>query len=143
MNEDKTLEERITGALSGTDKPFDFEAFKQRYPDQVKLYRAQVQRKSNKPVRLKQQLGLFVKLAVAALVLVGIGLSLMNVDQREDEPELATRQPAPSMMSVLALNRAYREGGLEAIDNQYEQAFTRLGPRTSSVAWSNVINESL
>lgn len=143
MDEDKKLEDKIKGGLGGTERPFDFEAFKQRYPDQVSLYQAQVQRKRNQPFRLRLQLGRCVKLAVAALVLVTVGISLMNMDQTEVKAPPPRHEPAPSTMSVFALNRAYRAGGLDAIDEQYEKAFAKLGPRTSSMALSNVLNERL
>ena len=140
---DKTLEDTITGALGGQGKEFDFEAFKDRYPEQVKQYRLQTQGDMRKFSGFPQRLRLITRLAVAAMLLVCLGLLLKNANKREGQPKVVASQSPSSMMNVLALNRAYREGGLDAIDDQYEQAYAKLGPRTSSMSLSSVFTENL
>jgi len=141
--EDETLDNRIEKALGGAAKEFDFEAFKHRYSDQVKQYRSQFQGGMRRSARFPTRLGLIAKLTVAAMLLVGLGLLLQNGHRREGQAQVVESRYPSSMMSVLELNRAYREGGLDAIDEQYERAFAKLGPRTSSMAWSTLSIENL
>lgn len=140
---DKTLEETINGAFGGQAKEFDFDAFKDRYPEQVEQYRLQTQGQMRRFTRFPRGLGLIAKLAVAAMLVVCLGLLLQNGQVREAPPEVVITEHPSSMMSVLALNRAYREGGLDAVDDQYEQAYAKLGPRTRGMSLGNVFTENL
>ena len=133
--EDKTLDKQIEKALGGTAKAFNFEAFKEKYPAQVQEYQAQVRHRKRRSARPALKLRLFAKLAVAALLLIALGLSLLDTPKTPDTPDTDTAMstPASSMVSLMALNRAYRQGGLDAIDDQYAQAYAKLGPRPGSV----------
>jgi len=141
--EDKTLDKTIEKALGGQAKEFDFAAFKEKYPEQVQQYRSQVRRRESCSARPALNLGLFAKLAVAALLLAALGLSLLDTPKKPDAPDTAMSAPASSMMSLAALNRAYRQGGIDAIDDQYAQAYAKLGPRPSSVTLSALSSENL
>ena len=141
--EDQILENVIEKALGGTAKAFDFEAFKDRYPEQVKQYQAQVRLGKRPLAGRKVNFSIFAKLAVAAMLLVAVGVSLLDSNKHQEIPEVAVSPPPPSKISLVALNRAYRRGGLEAIDDQYEQAHAKLGPRTGSVTFSGLSNETL
>jgi hypothetical protein len=141
--EDKTLDKTIEKALGGAAKEFDFEAFKEQYPEQVQQYRSQVRLRESRSARPGLNLRFFAKLAVAALLLTAVGLSLLDTNKTPDAPDTAMSAPASSMMSLMALNRAYRQGGLDAIDDQYAQAYAKLGPRPSSVTLSALSSENL
>ena len=141
--EDKTLDKTIEKALGGTAKEFNFEAFKDRYPEQVQQYRSQVRLRESRSARPWVNLRFFAKLAVAALLLTAIGLSLLNTNKTPDAPVMAESRPPSSMMSLVALNRAYRQGGLDALDDQYAQAYAKLGPRPGSVTLSTLSSENL
>jgi hypothetical protein len=141
--EDKTLDKTIEKALGGAAKEFDFEAFKEKYPEQVQQYRSQVRPRESRSARPGLNLSFFAKLAVAALLLTAVGLSLLDTSKTPDVPDTAMSAPASSMMSLAALNRAYRQGGIDAIDDQYAQAYAKLGPRPSSVTLSALSSENL
>ena len=143
--EDKALDKTIEKALGGTAKAFDFEAFKEKHPEQVQQYRSQVRLGESRSARPTLKLRLFAKLAVAALLLTALGLSLLDTPKVPEMsmPETAISAPASSLMSLAALNRAYRQGGLDAIDDQYAQAYAKLGPRPSSVSLSALSSENL
>ncbi len=141
--EDKNLDPIIEKALGGTAKEFDFEAFKDRYPEQVKQYQSQVRHEKRALPGRKVSFSFFAKLAVAAMVLVAVGVSLLNTNNHPEPPDVVVDSPPPSGISMVALNQAYRRGGLEAIEDQYEQAHAKLGPRTGSVTWSGLSNENL
>ena len=141
--EDKTLDKTIEKALGGAAKTFDFEAFKQQFPEQVEQYRAQVRRSQPRSVKLGLTLRGLAKLVVAALLLTAVGLTLLDANKTPNAPDTAVSAPPSSMMSLVALNQAYRQGGLDAIDDQYAQAYAKLGPRPSSVSLSALSKENL
>jgi hypothetical protein len=45
------------------------------------------------------------------------------------------------MMTAMSLTIAYRKGGMEALEEQYDQAFKQLGPRPGSLSVDQVLTE--
>jgi hypothetical protein len=42
---------------------------------------------------------------------------------------------------MMSLNLAYRQGGMEAVDKQYEKAFKRTGPRPEKLTVEDLFAE--
>lgn len=142
-NDDKRLDEILHDALGSTEAKLDFAAWKAGHADEMATFRSQ-------PVSAKEQTGRMnvfgallasriTKLAVAACLIIAAGLILqiMNTPQEQD-----AYAPSPAaMMNRLQLTLAYAEGGIDAVDAQYEQAYAKLGPRAGAVSIDNVFNE--
>ena len=76
------------------------------------------------------------RFAVAAVIILGVGLLSDQLGPREQEP-LEIRRVAKSpaeMLSVLSLNMAYRRGGLEAVDDVSNEAFKMLDSKPANVS---------
>ena len=76
------------------------------------------------------------RFAVAAVIILGVGLLSDQLGPREQEP-LEIRRVAKSpaeMLSVLSLNMAYRRGGLEAVDDVSNEAFKLLDSKPAGVS---------
>ena len=80
--------------------------------------------------------------AVIAIVAFVILLTHRQPDKRV-EPTVATfvedRSPT-KMLSVLSLSLAYRQGGLDAVDEQSNKAFKMLGQKNTNVSIGELLN---
>lgn len=74
---------------------------------------------------------------IAAMIIVVSAICLVTLSDKDEleryetaVPGVAakTEMPAKSL-SLISLNIAYRKGGMEAVEKQYEKAFNRTGPR--------------
>jgi hypothetical protein len=84
------------------------------------------------------------KLAVAAVVLLAIALPviLRNPDGPRDSDKVPSSTQSPAdMRSILALNIAYRRGGMEAVDRQCRRAMEMLGPRPAEATIEEILME--
>jgi len=52
----------------------------------------------------------------------------------------AIKTPA-EMMTAMSLTIAYRKGGMEALEAQYDEACKQLGPRPRSLSVNQVLTE--
>ncbi|MHC4111616.1 MAG: hypothetical protein ACYSUY_11105 [Planctomycetota bacterium] len=68
--------------------------------------------------------------AAAAVIIVAIGLIAVFIHRGPDEQIGSNFGQSPTkMMSAMSLTMAYRRGGIEAVDEQYEKAIRMLGPK--------------
>ena len=83
------------------------------------------------------------KLAAAVII---VAISFFVIHQGPDEQadtttvSKATKSPV-EMMTALSLERAFRRGGIKAVENQCEQALKLLGPRTASLSSQELLSE--
>ncbi len=145
-NNDKHLDEILHDALGSTDAKLDFGAWKAKHADEIQTFRSQAsspREPSGTPNVFRAVLaGRITKFAVAACLMIAAGLVLhvMNAPPPPQEPYAHAPSPA-AMMSRLQLTLAYAEGGMDAVEAQYEQAYAKLGPRAGGVSMNNVFNE--
>jgi len=149
MNEqrnEKQIEELISRTIN-TEKPqFDAEKWKQKYPEeyQVLISRSAKGDLSRQPTILKVILkSPLIKIAAAALIIFGVSIFITRQDHREQEqPNVAKATKSPAeMMTAMSLTIAYRKGGMEALEQQYDEACKQLGPRPRSLSVDQVITE--
>ena len=149
MNEqdnEKWLDELISRTIN-TEKPhFDSEKWKQKYPDEYKtlLSRAATGDSARQPGILKVILkSRLTKLAAAAVIIMAISFFSTRQDQpKQEQPKSVefTQSPA-EMMTAMSLTIAYRKGGIEAVEEQYNKAFKLLGPRPGSLSAEQIFAE--
>lgn len=84
------------------------------------------------------------KLAVAAMIIVAIGLFLVQRNP-EERPENDIKTPVAKspaeMPTVASLNIAYHKGGLDAVERQCEKAFERLELRPADITLQELLAE--
>jgi hypothetical protein len=145
MNEqnEKWLDEQLKKTIDSGKVEFDSEQWKQKYSAE---YEELVSRAEKRP---NVQRFLWVRplvrvAAIVAIVVLAILLS-HNRPSRRVEPTVATfvedRSPA-KMMSVLSLSLAYRQGGLDAVDERCKKAFKLLGQKNTKVSIDELLNEN-
>lgn len=81
--------------------------------------------------------------AAAAVIIVGIGLFAV-LFQRGPSERISPRavESSPGMMSAISLKMAYRRGGMQALDEQCEDALKKLGPRMLRLTLGQLLTEN-
>lgn len=84
------------------------------------------------------------KLAAAAVIIIAVGLFLVHRGPSEQvkptEVAKAAKSPA-EMMTMASLNIAYRQGGIEAVEEICDRAFKMVGPRPASLTVKQLLAE--
>ena len=149
MNEqrnEKQMDELISRTIN-TEKPhFDAEKWKQKYPEeyQALLSRAAKGDSSRQPTILKVILkSTLIKIAAAAVIILSVSIFITQKNPGEQEqPNIAKATQSPAeMMTAMSLTIAYRRGGMEALEAQYDEACKQLGPRPKRLSVDQVITE--
>ena len=84
------------------------------------------------------------KIAAAAVIVIGVGFFMFHLspDEQVDTGNVAEVAKSPAeMLTVGSLNIAYRQGGIEAVENQCEKAVKLLGPRPRSLTIQQLLAE--
>ena len=83
------------------------------------------------------------KFAATAVIIVGIGLLVhFGPGGKVDTPVVMEVAKSPvEMMTAISLERAFRRGGLEAVDDQCRKAFRPLGLRPASLSFEQILAE--
>ncbi len=144
-NNDKPLDEILHDALGSTDANLDFGAWKARHADEIHTFRSQAssagEQSGTANVFRAVLAGRITKVAVAACLMIAAGL-VLHVMNAPPPQEPYAHAPSPAaMMSRLHLTLAYAEGGIEAVEAQYEKAYAKLGPRAGGVSVNDLFNE--
>lgn len=150
MNEqrnEKGLDELISKAIDTSEPKFDAEKWKQKYPGQFQsLVERRSQRSSASRVGvlsmvLKRRM---VKLAAAAVIIVAIGFFIVHQQPSEQADTTivskVTKSPT-EMLTVASLNIAYRKGGLEAVEAQFEKALYKRIPQPSGISPEELLED--
>ena len=149
MNEQRDenkMDELISRSIN-TDRPqFDAEKWKQKYPEE---YQALISRKekgdlSRQPTILKLILtSPITKIAAAAVIILGVSIFISQKDSGEQkQPDIVKAAKTPAeMMTAMSLTIAYRKGGMEAMEEQYDEAYKQLGPRPKSLSVEQMLSE--
>jgi hypothetical protein len=145
QKDEKRLEDLISRSIN-TEKPqFDAEKWKQKYLDeyQTLLSRAAKEDSSRRPKILKVILkSPLVKMAVAAVIILGMSFFIHQIPDEQKQHKLAEVEKSPvEMMTTISLERAFQRGGIEAVENQCEQALKLLGTRTASLSSYELLSE--
>ena len=141
MNEkrnEKQIDELISRAIN-TEKPqFDAEKWKQKYPEeyQVLISRAAKGNLSERPKIFRVILkSTPAKIAAAAVTILAISFFINHQapdEQEQHSIEEVKRSPI-EMMTAISLERAFRQGGMEAIEKQCKQAFKPIRPQSRNM----------
>jgi hypothetical protein len=147
--EERDLDERIRSAIGRKGLKFDFDKWKAGHQNQIEQFKASVSRESAEPA---QQVNIcrtiaksrLTKFAAAAVILVAAGLFFIRgrtTEQTQDYVKVETAKSPIEMIKAKSLNLAYRRGGMEAVERQYDEAFKNAGPRPAKLTIEDVLAE--
>ncbi len=151
--DEQWLDKELRRAVDGTTPVFDVEAWKQKHRAEYEVLlsrsgatemvgwglshrnRPETRNRWGKPhpTGLRRMLdSSFCKLAVAAAIIVAVGLLLQPVGDRPEGfvgqgPTM--NEPPVRMLSMMSLRTAYQRGGFEALDQQLQESLDTFGPR--------------
>ena len=83
-------------------------------------------------------------LAAAAVVIVIIGLFMIHPapDKKVEIAETANAKKSPAeMLTLRSLKIAYRNGGIEAVETQCDNAIEKLGPKSKIITAQELLIE--
>jgi len=143
---EKRLDELISQTINTVKPRFDAEKWKQKYPDEFQslLSRAakgdSVRRPNILKVILKSPL---TKIAAAAVIILAVSFFSTHQDPGEQErPKIVEVTKSPvEMVTAISLERAFRRGGIEAVEKQCKQAFKPIGPQPRSLSVEQILAE--
>jgi hypothetical protein len=149
MNEqrkEKQMDELISRTINTKKPQFDAEKWKQKYPEEYQVLLAHAAKKdlSRQPTILKVIVkSPLIKIAAAAVIILGVSIFINQKDPGEQEqPNIAKATKSPAeMMTAMSLTNAYRKGGMEAVEEQYNEAYKQLGPRPKSLSVEQILSE--
>ena len=143
---EKWLDELISRTIN-TEKPqFDVEKWKQKYPDEYQklLSRAAKGDSIRQPKILKVILqSPLTKIAAAAVIIVAVSFFITHQDPgKQEQPNIVEATKTPTeMMTAMSLTITYRKGGMEAVEEQYNEAYKQLGPRPRNLSVEQILAE--
>ena len=144
--DEKRLDEIISRTINSGKPQFDAEKWKQKYPEEFQTLRSM----SKKDYRKRQpsiwqvvRQSPMIRLAAAAVIIVGIGLAIhLGPGEKVDTPIVTEVAKSPiEMMTAMSLERAFRRGGIEAVEDQCRKAFRPLGLRPRSLSVEQILAE--
>jgi len=144
---EKHLDELISRAINTERPQFDAGKWKQKYPDE---YQALISRASEKApthqpniwrITLRNPI---IRIAAAAVIIVAIGLIVLYQEPSEQVDTTTfskvTKSPA-ELITAMSLERAFRHGGIEAVENQCREAFKPTGPVTGILSIEQILED--
>lgn len=83
-----------------------------------------------------------LSLSAAAVFLAAVGLFISWRIASKPRIEVVSKASKPPcrMMSVLELNLAYSSGGMEAVDEQFDKAYSGLGTGEKAISMNDLLN---
>ena len=144
---EKWLDKLISRTINTTKPEFDLEEWQQKYPEEFQFLKSQAKQTSSagQPniwrIIYKSKIA---KLAAAAMIIIAVGLFLVHrgPDEQVKPTEVAKVAKSPAeMMTLASLTLAYRQGGIEAVEEICDKAFKLLGPRPSSLSVRELFEE--
>jgi hypothetical protein len=148
MNEqdtEKWLDELLSRAINARRPEFDPEAWKQKYSSEIEMLRSQ--RVKVGPLRELTGLTMILRnpvsrFAAAAAVVIGTVFIFGRTLQRPEPTEVRRQTASPvEMATAMSLERAYRRGGMEAVEDQCRKVFGTTAGESKSPSILQLLGE--
>ena len=83
------------------------------------------------------------KITAAAVIILAVSFLSTHQDPGKlEQPGIAEVTKSPvEMMTAISLERAFRQGGIEAVEEQCKQAFKPIAPRSGSSSIKQILAE--
>lgn len=145
--DEKWLDEIISQTIDSRKPEFDAEKWKQKYPEEFQMLRSMSQKdtRTRRPSiwRIVRRSPI-TKLAAAAVISIAIGFFIVHQrpsEQAETTTVSKVTKSLTEMLTVASLNIAYRKGGLEAVEAQFEKAFYKRKPQPTSISVQELLED--
>ena len=144
---DKRLDDVLRQAINTSRPEFDAEAWKREYAAEYQTLVSRSGSRAGGGAGAGRTVRLVVRrLAVAAVIVIGVALLLMWMPGRE-EPGPVVAAPAAAlgparMVSMMSLRTAYLKGGQEGLGVQLDKALKVLGPRPNGLSMRDLFEDS-
>jgi len=145
---EKWLDELISRIINTEKLRFDPEKWKQKYPDE---YQALLSRTSKGASyhqlniwRIISKSSITKLVTAAAVIIVAISFFIVHQGPAEQNDTTTVSKVTKSpieMMTAMSLERAFRRGGIEAVEQQCKQAFKPIGPAPGSLSIEQILEE--
>ncbi len=136
--DDNRIDDLIGRAIDTRRPEFDEEAFSVRFADELATLRARAHQHEPAAMEATPYLLKYRKTILAAAAVIIVAVSLLFVARGPEPPGGDPRKsealiPA-EMVTGQALRTAYRQGGMEALEAQFDKAIELLGPRPANLS---------
>ena len=145
--DDKRLDQIISRTINSGKPEFDAEKWKQKYPEEFQMLQSlsEKQAYTRRPsIWTVISQSPITKLAAAAVIIVAIGFFIAHQRPSEQDDTTTVSKVTKSpveMMTAISLERAFRRGGIEAVEDQCRKAFRPLGLRPASLSFEQILAE--
>ena len=129
------MDQMIRDAIGREKVELDFEEWKAAHRAEIEHFNSESAIGSDRHAKGFRM----IKFAVAACLIIAAGVSLQLMQPKPQGP-VSSASSVP-MMSRVALRRAYTRGGIEAVEEQYNKAYAKLGPRAGGVSMNSLLNQ--
>jgi hypothetical protein len=145
--DERWLDELISQTIDSGKPEFDAEKWKQKYPEEFQMLRSMS--KQDSPTRRPSiwrtvRHSPITKLAAAAVIIIAIGFFIVHQRPSEQDDTTIDSEVSKSpieMMTAMSLERAFRRGGIEAVEEQCKQAFKPIGSRPGRLSVEQILAE--
>ena len=146
--EKRDLDERIRSAISREGLKFDFDKWKASHQHQIEQFKSSISKEAAGPAQLSTWLIIvksrLTKFAAVVVIIIGVGFFIRfnpPAEQIDDTAVVVIGKTPAQMVSLASLNLAYRRGGMEAVERQYDEAFKNAGPRPEKLTIEDLFAE--
>ncbi|MBP7052703.1 MAG: hypothetical protein KBE65_16960 [Phycisphaerae bacterium] len=143
--DERWLDAQLHRVINTTRPGFDAEAWKRNHAGAYRTLTSRAQELQRDDEGMRRRIRwMWGGVAAAAVILVGVTVLLTRVPQDRQEsapgptPEAAS---PPSIVSMISLRTAYRQGGEEALNQQLDMALSQLGPRLNGLTTLRVVRD--
>jgi hypothetical protein len=141
------LDELISRTVNTEEPQFNAEKWKQKYRDEYQSLLSRASEEASTD-RLNIRRMIFrnpiTKVAAAAVIIIAVSFFTARQVPTEQADTITVSKVTKSpveMMTAISLERAFRRGGIEAVEKQCEQAFKPIGPWPRSLSVEQILAE--
>jgi hypothetical protein len=141
--DERWLDTQLRRAINTTRPEFDAEAWRRNHAEAYGILLSNVRKMPHGGSMARRRFHWMIGgLAAAAAILVGVTVLLTWTpqDRQESSPGVSVEAASPaSIISMVSLRTAYRQGGEEALNRQLDMALDQLGPRLNGSSTLRVV----
>lgn len=143
--DEQWLDDQLQRVVAGSTPVFDAETWKRKHAEAYNALTARVRKTPDAGGPVRRRVHWIVGgLAAAAAILIGVTVlwTWTPQDRQESSPGVSVEAASPaSIVSMISLRMAYRQGGEEALNRQLDMALDQLGPRPDGLSTLRVVRD--
>lgn len=138
---EKWLDEQLKKTIDSGKVEFNGEQWKRKYSAEYQelISRARTRPNVQRFSWMRPLVRIAAVIAIAAFVIL-FSHNRFNRRAEQTVPVFVEDGSPTKMLSVMSLSLAYRQGGLDAVDEQSKKAFKMLGQKNTNVSIGELLN---